>query len=93
VEKLNIEDNEHRYEVQLDKGWSLPTGPHYFTERNGPEHLTISRNGTDGTDRTLKKANVFRLSVLQRHAHEYEASSEEFNCLSCTYHNFTHLRS
>jgi len=39
VEKLNIEDNEHRYEVQLDKGWSLPTGPHYFTERNGPEHL------------------------------------------------------
>jgi len=22
-------------------------GPHYFTERNGPDNLTISRNGTD----------------------------------------------
>ena len=38
----------------------------------------------------------FRLSVLQQCAHEYEVSSEEFNdgnCLSCTYQDFTHLRS
>jgi len=24
-----------------DRAW----GPHYFTERNGPDNLTISRNG------------------------------------------------
>ena len=35
---------------------SVIIGHHYFTDRTGPEHLTISRNGTDGTDRTLKKA-------------------------------------
>jgi len=69
---------------------------HYFTEKE-LEHLTISRNGTDGTNCTLKKAKglCVRLSVLQRCTHEHKVSSEEFNdsnCLSCTYHDFTHLR-
>ena len=66
-------------------------GPSLFhgMDRNGPEHLTISRNGTDGTDCTLKKAKglCVRLTVLQRCAREHEVSSEEFNnsnCLSCT---------
>jgi len=64
------------------------------TERTGTDRNTSLFHGMERTVQ-IARWRKRRTSVL-RCAYEYEVSSEELNdnnCLSCTYHDFTHLRS